>query len=83
MAVNNRYYTPLLLAAKWRHQSVVQFLSNPTSPAFNPSSLRHLTSFTVWRAEGRHINRLRALFDGNLPPMLLAVILVELGFEDW
>ena len=83
MAVNNHNETPLLLATKWSHQSVVQFLSNPPSPAFNPLSLQYLTSFTVWCAEGRHTNRLRALFDGNLPPMLLAVILVELGFEDW
>ena len=81
MAVNNDNKTSLLLATQLGRQSVVQFLSNPTSPAFNPSSLRHLTSFTVWHAVGRHINQLRALFDESLPPMLLTMILMELGFE--
>ena len=82
MAVNNRNETPLLAATLWRHQSVVQFLSNPTPPVFNPSPLQHLTSFTIWRTAGQHINQLRVLFDSNLPPMLLTVILLKLGFED-
>ena len=77
---NKNYDTPLSLAYLWHQRSVVQFLFNPLPPVFNPSPLRHLAAFTVWRAKGRHINRLRALFDGSVPPMLLAVILVELGF---
>ena len=65
-AVNDDNESPLSLATQLGHESIVQLLSNPPAPAFNSPSLQHLASFTVWHAVGRHVDRLRALFDGAL-----------------
>ena len=80
-AANNYGITPLHWASQNEHLAVAGLLNDPPPPDFTPPPLQHLTSFVVWRSVGQHIDRLRALFDGSLPPMLLIVILVELGFE--
>ena len=82
--VNSFGTTPLHWATLNGHQNAARLLRNPPGPNFTPQSLQHLLSFRIWRSVGRHIDRLRAMFNDPaypLPPGLLTAILADLGFR--
>ena len=81
-AVDSNGEISSVITMRWRLKTTANpLLVSPDLP-LTPPRLGRIASFTIWRAVGS-LKQLKALFDGSLPPGLLMIILVELGFKSF